>query len=94
MIWLNQGQIGLTGERGSPFQRSSILFLIAYDHLGVVELSDLISPTNSNIFSSMNLANKPQWALPYKSERIKSVFPENGKSFEFSISISWLAKWE
>lgn len=71
-----------------------MLFLIAYDHLGMVELSDPISPTNSNMFSSMNLANKPQWALPYKSECIKSVFPENGKSFEFSISISWLAKWE
>lgn len=59
MIWLHQAQIGLTGERGSPIQRSSILFLIVYDHLGVVELSDPISPTNSNIFRSMNLANKP-----------------------------------
>lgn len=59
VIWLHQAHIGLTGERGSPFQRSSILFLIVYDHLGVVELSDPISPTNSNMFRSMNLANKP-----------------------------------
>lgn len=89
VIWLNQAQIGLTGERVNSFQRLSIPLSIVYDRLVW-----LYWVTQFPHQTPVCLLQSVQWALPYESVHIKSVFPENGKSFEFSVSISWSAKWE